>query len=67
MPNFKNLGMLFAGALAAGLDLQRRRQLHRATSVKRRGNGLPPHQGEREKARRRRQAAAGRLEFHYYE
>ena len=64
---FKNLGALLVAAFGAGLDLQFRRAMHRAVTVKRGSRGLPHRQGPRETERRRRQMARGQLEFHSYE
>jgi len=59
MPRVKNLGMLFALAMGAGMNLQMRRLLHRATSVKVRRARYLPHEGKREVARRARQIRQG--------
>lgn len=55
----KNFASIFGLALAAGLNLQMRRKMHRATSVKVRRDRFLPHEGKREVARRARQIERG--------
>lgn len=62
---FKHLGQLLLAAAGVGARIQMLRRLHRATSVKVKHSRYTPHEGEREKARRRRQSKAGMLSFHY--